>query len=93
MFTNVYRPKLVFLYFFQHSCIFVKKSGKFNQEKAEKQLAYLKSKNIPVSILHCLYCLPRENIITLQIKPKLSWKLLEVPGAKCILQFQQEVIH
>lgn len=35
-------------YFRQHSCIYVKKTGKFNQQKAEKQLAELKTKDIPV---------------------------------------------
>ncbi|XP_045158698.2 1-acyl-sn-glycerol-3-phosphate acyltransferase epsilon-like [Mercenaria mercenaria] len=35
-------------YFRQHSCIYVKKSGKFNQEKAAKQLAQLKNSDIPV---------------------------------------------
>ncbi|XP_060602438.1 1-acyl-sn-glycerol-3-phosphate acyltransferase epsilon-like [Ruditapes philippinarum] len=35
-------------YFRQHSCIYVKKSGKFDQDKAEKQLAQLKTNDIPV---------------------------------------------
>ena len=35
--------------FFQHSCIFVKRSGKFAQEKTEKQINDLKQNNIPVS--------------------------------------------
>ena len=36
---------------FQHSCIYVRRSGKFVQEKTERQLDELKQNNIPVSTI------------------------------------------
>ncbi|KAL4236491.1 1-acyl-sn-glycerol-3-phosphate acyltransferase epsilon [Mactra antiquata] len=35
-------------YLHQRSCIYVRKNGKFDQEKASKELALLKDKNLPV---------------------------------------------
>ena len=40
------------IHVFQHSCIYVKRAGKFKEDKAKHQLDLVARKNTPVSIVY-----------------------------------------